>query len=184
MGSIGSTIHSINASLLSEISAYRNSQTSGSTNSPSTSTPAPDSVNFSQSAQLFQDLQQLQTSNPAEFKQILSDAAAKFSAAASQQTNPTAANLLNNLASQFQAAASTGNLSALQPGAALGHHGHHHHSGSSISTNGPTASSTTNATTTSQGTGIQNLITSLLSSTGSSSQTGTQIQQALASLFT
>lgn len=176
MGSIGSTIHSINASLLSEISAYRNSQTSGSTNSPSTSTPAPDSVNFSQSAQLFQDLQQLQTSNPAEFKQILADAAAKFSAAASQQTNPTAANLLNNLASQFQAAASTGNLSALQPGAASGHHGHHHHSGSS--------SSTTNATTTPQGTGIQNLITSLLSSASPSSQTGTQIQQALASLFT
>ncbi len=175
MSSIGNTINTIDSSLLSEISSYQASQTSGSTQAtPPASVASSDSINFSQVAQLFQQLQQLQTSNPTEFKQVLTDAATQFKTAAGQQTDPAAAGFLSNLSDQFQTAADTGNLSALQPaanGAHGGHHGHHHHHSEPASTADP--STTTNP----------DLITSLLSSTGTSSQTGQQIQQALTSLF-
>jgi hypothetical protein len=175
MSSIGSTINTIDSSLLSEISSYQASQTSGSTQpTPPASAPSSDSINFSQVAQLFQQLQQLQTSNPTEFKQVLTDAAKQFTAAAGQQTDPAAAGFLSNLANQFQTAADTGNLSALQPGSngsQGAHHGHHHRHSESASTADP--STTANP----------DLIASLLSSTGTSSQTGQQIQQALTSLF-
>ena len=140
MGSInnlGSTLNSINQSLLNEIGSSQ----SGTSGAPSSATSSTDSVNFSEVGQLFQQLSQLQTTDPAEFTQVVTDAANKLTAAAQQDTDPAQANFLNNLASKFQDAAQTGNLSAFeqQPSTSSstpayqgrGHHHHHHGGGSS-----------------------------------------------------
>jgi hypothetical protein len=141
MSSVGSILNSINSSLLSEISSYNTTTKQPSTTaSTSSATTSSDTIDFSLVATLFQQLKQLQTSDPSEFKQVLTDAAGKLQAAAQQQTDPTQAAFLNNLASRFQDAANTGNLSALQPQgsdgsyAPKGHH-HHHHGGGSNETN-------------------------------------------------
>jgi hypothetical protein len=136
MGSIGTglgnSLNTIDSSLLQEIQKY--SGTSATTGATSTSsTDSGDTVNFSQVSSLFSELQQLQTSNPAEFKQVLTDGAAKLQAAAAQQTDPKATAFLNNLAARFETAADTGNLAALNPqtegagGAPVQGGGHHHH---------------------------------------------------------
>jgi hypothetical protein len=137
MSSIGSTLNSVNASLLSEIAAFNATQnkTSGAPAPTSPTTPtSSDQVNFSQVSQLFQELRQLQQSNPAEFKQVLTDAATQLQAAASQTTSPQQAAFLNNLAGKFQTAAASGDLSALSPNSGSANnstnpyaaHGHHH----------------------------------------------------------
>jgi len=157
MSSIGSTLNTINNSLLAELQSFNGSL--ASTTSNTSSTTSPDQVNLSQVSTLFQQLQQLQTSNPAEFKKVLTDGAQQLQAAAAQQTNPAATAFLNNLAAKFQTAADTGNLAALNPQAAsgaTGAHGHHHHHGgggdddsaSSTSTSSTTPTSTTPTSTT------------------------------------
>ena len=65
-------------------------------------------------------LQQLQSQNPTQFKQLVSNIANQLQAA-SQQATGNQATFLSNLASKFQTAAQTGNLASLQPGG----HGHH-----------------------------------------------------------
>lgn len=112
MSSIGSTLNSINTSLLSEISSLNASQTSSSTSSASSATST-DSVNFSQVAKLMRQLRQVQQSNPTEFKQVMSDAATNLKDAATQTTDTQEAAALNDLASRFQSAADTGSLSSL-----------------------------------------------------------------------
>ena len=85
MGSInnlGSTLNSINQSLLNEIGSSQ----SGTSGAPSSATSSTDSVNFSEVGQLFQQLSQLQTTDPAEFTQVVTDAANKLTAAAQQDT--------------------------------------------------------------------------------------------------
>ncbi|MBV8819769.1 MAG: hypothetical protein JO022_15515 [Acidobacteriaceae bacterium] len=180
MSSIGSTINSINSSLLSEISSY---QSTGSASSTASSAQQADQVDISQVGQLFQDLQQLQSSNPSEFQQVLQDAASKFQTAASQTTDPDQAKVLDSIAARFDQAASTGDLSALQPGgrsgsasgsgshAAHGHHHHHHAAADTDSENSPATGSTSD------------LISNLLSG-GSTSQSSTEAQSLLASLLT
>jgi len=71
MSSIGSTLNTINNSLLAELQSFNGSL--ASTTSNTSSTTSPDQVNLSQVSTLFQQLQQLQTSNPAEFKKVLTD---------------------------------------------------------------------------------------------------------------
>jgi len=80
MSSIGSTINSINSSLLSEISSYLSTQkTSGSTTTTNTSdTTSSDRVDFSKVAELFKELKQLQSTDPAELKKVLTEAASKL----------------------------------------------------------------------------------------------------------
>ncbi len=174
MGSIntlGSTLSTINQSLLTELSSYLPAKSTANT---AASTPVSgDSVNFSEVGQLFQELQQLQTSDPAALKKVLEDAATKFSAAAQQATDPTQANFLSNLADKFQKAADTGDLSALrQPSAGAtygvqGHHHHHHHHGggpsqAASSTSAQTDASATDSTTPSSPT-TQDLLAALFS---------------------
>src|SRR5579871_5475470 len=95
MGTIASTLNSINQSLLSEISNSSTSQISSATQSASTNSApgssSSDTISFSQVAQLFQQLQQLQTSNPAEFIKVTADAAAQLQQAAKQSTDPSEA---------------------------------------------------------------------------------------------
>ncbi len=69
MNSIGSTLNSINSSLLSEIDSYLSTQqTSGSASTTAGNDTPSDRVDFSQVAQLFKELQKLQSTDPAEFK--------------------------------------------------------------------------------------------------------------------
>jgi hypothetical protein len=139
---------------LTELSSYL--PTKKAANSGAGADVSGDSVNFSQVAQVFQELQQLQTSDPAALKKVLEDAATKFSTAAQQATDPTQASFLSNLADRFQKAADTGDLSALrQPSSTTsagatygvqGHHHHHHHGGGSSESTSSTTSSQTDAT--------------------------------------
>lgn len=116
MSSIGSTLNSISSSLLSEIDSYLSTQpTSGSTSTNASNATPSDGVDFSQVAQLFKELQKLQSTDPAEFKKVLTDAAKKLKDAAGQQSDSMAASFLTNLADKFQQAADTGDLSVLKP---------------------------------------------------------------------
>ncbi len=187
MSSIGSTLNSINASLLSEIASFTANQSQTGSTTSSKSNSVSDQIDFSQIGQLFSQLQQLQTSNPTEFKQVLTDAATKFKAAAAQSTDPQQTAFLNNLAGKFQTAADTGNLSALKPdsspGGSSGYsaHGHHHHHGGAGG-----ASSANNTSGTSATPSPQDLLSSILgTSTGqNSSSTSGQVQSLLSTLFT
>ena len=118
MSSIGSTINSINTSLLSEISSYLKTSTTSSsaaTDTTTASSTSTDQIDFSQVAELFKELQQLQKSNPDELKQVLTEAAEKFKDAASQTTDTRDKQFLTNLSDRFQQAADTGDLSVLGP---------------------------------------------------------------------
>jgi hypothetical protein len=136
MSSIGSTLNSINQSLLSEIRSDLSSsqKTASASTTPVSTTPSIDRVDFSQIAELFKELKQLQTSNPAEFKKVTSDAASQLKAAVQQTTDPNQASFLSELADKFQKASDTGDVAALQPSSSsangsYGPHGHHHHHG-------------------------------------------------------
>jgi hypothetical protein len=83
-------------------------------------------------------LQQEATSDPSAFKQETAAIASNLGTAAQSATGSQAA-LLENVATQFQTASQTGNLSAISSNAvsgttgtqgASGHHHHHHHSSS------------------------------------------------------
>ena len=135
IGSIGSTLNSINQSLLAEISSYLSTSktASGAGTTASSSASASDQVDFSQVAKLFQELKQLQSSNPAEFKQVMTDAAKQLTAAAQQTTDPSQANFLSSLANKFQQASATGSMAPFEQSSsasgASGAHHHHHHGG-------------------------------------------------------
>ncbi len=101
-------------------------------------TGSADEGQLSPIAQLAGTLQQLQQSNPAEYKQLMQQVAANLqSAANTAQTegNPTAASQLNQLATDATSASTSGQLPSLQDVArtASGHHHHHHHAASSDS---------------------------------------------------
>jgi len=148
-------LNTINQSLLTELSSYLPAKSTATTSTSASASG--DSANLSQVSQLFQELEQLQTSDPTALKKVLEDAATKFSTAAQQTTDPTQASFLSNLAQRFQKAADTGDLSALrQPSSTTsagatygvqGHHRHHHHGGGSSQT-GSSSSTQTNASAT------------------------------------
>jgi hypothetical protein len=172
MGSIASTLNSINGSLLNEISNFSTPQvassTSGASAITSAGTSSSDTVNFSEFAQLFQQLSQLQTSNPAEFTKVTSDAAAQLQQAAKQSTDPAQASFLSSLATQFQQASQTGNLSPFDngtQGASGHHHGHHHHHGGGSSPENTSAQ---------DGTSAPDPLTALLSNASSTSNSDSQ----------
>lgn len=182
MGSIASTLNSINSSLLSEInsdlsaSGVTASTTTNSNSSSAAAGSSSDSVNTSQIGQLFQELQQLETSNPADFQKVTADAASQFQQAAQQATDPAQASFLSNLADKFQQASQSGNLSAFENGVPRAgsehHHGHHHHGGDS-STDGAGSQDST----------VSQDSTSLLTAPSSSAQsTGSTTQSPATSL--
>jgi len=77
-------------------------------------------------SQIISQLQALATSDPTQFKQESADIASQLNAAAGQASG-TVAQVLQNLAGQFQQAAQTGDL----PSLVAHHHRHHRHHGSS-----------------------------------------------------
>jgi hypothetical protein len=82
-----------------------------------------DSAAISGPGKLLSRLQQLQAQDPAKFKQVMTDISGKLQTAAGQATGGQG-QFLSGLASQFQAAASSGDLSGLRPQRAHGHHRH------------------------------------------------------------
>ena len=87
-----------------------------------TATTASTSTRISGPGRLMAKLQQLQQTDPAKFKQVMSDMAAKLNALAQQQSGSSASSSstgggqsLTDLANKFASAAQTGDLSAFQP---------------------------------------------------------------------
>ena len=76
-------------------------------------------------AQLLSRLQQLQQTDPSKLSSVLTDISNKLTTDA-QATGGVEGQALSNLASKFQQAAQTGDLSSLQP-TQHRHGGHHHH---------------------------------------------------------
>jgi hypothetical protein len=71
------------------------------------------SANISGPGQLFSNLQQLQSQNPTEFTQLVSQIASQIQSA-SQSVQGPLAQYLQSLSNSFQSVASTGNLNQLQ----------------------------------------------------------------------
>lgn len=125
-------LSNIGQMLLSGITGHRHN--SGTASTGSTTTAGADNSQLSPFAQLMTTLQQLQQSNPAEYKQLTATLSSDLQAAAKNaQSNGDAdeANALNQLAASFNQASQSGQLPSFmqqstQAGAS-GHPHHHHH---------------------------------------------------------
>jgi hypothetical protein len=131
-----------------------NTSSAGNTASTATSSLGlqADNSQLSPFAQLMSTLQQLQQSNPTQYKQVTQQIATNLQTAAQtaqSQGNSTVATQLNQLATDFTNASTTGQLPNIQDlaqavgatGAAHGHHHHHHHSSSSDADSSSSSSS-------------------------------------------
>jgi DNA-binding transcriptional MerR regulator len=97
-----------------------------------------DNSQLSPLVQLMNTLQQLQQSDPAKYQQVTQQIATNLQKAAQtaqSDGNTTAANQLNQLATDFTNASKSGQLPNIQDLAQAlgGHHHHHHHATSSSS---------------------------------------------------
>jgi hypothetical protein len=137
-----------------------------------------DSSSLSPFTQLLSTLQQLQQSNPAQYQQVTQQIATNLQSAAQTATsdgNTTAANALNQLATDFTNASQNGQLPNIQDLAqAIGgghhHHGHHHAASSSTSSDNSANSGNSSSTSSSS------------ASSGSSSATAQSLSQLLSAL--
>jgi hypothetical protein len=110
---------------------------------PTNDGDADDQTQLSPLGKLMSKLQDLESSDPAKAKQVLSSIATALAdkASAAGTTDPR----LQALSDKFATAASTGNLSGLQP--AKGQHHHHHHAQAATPAGGaPPAAGATPAT--------------------------------------
>jgi hypothetical protein len=128
-----SPISSLNNLSGSYLQSILNSSTANTQSSTSTASIAaqPENGRLSPFAQLMSTLQQLQQSNPAEYRQVTQQIATNLkSAAQTAQTdgNSTEATQLNQLATDFTSASQNGQLPNMQDLAqAIGGYHHHHH---------------------------------------------------------
>ena len=128
-----------------------------SSSSVGASSSQTDSGQLSPFAQLMSTLQQLQQSNPTEYKQVTQQIATNLQSAASTATadgNTSAASQLNTLATDFTNASTSGQLPNMSDlaqaiGGGGGHHHHHGHHGSSSSSSTDATSSTDASSSTS-----------------------------------
>jgi hypothetical protein len=158
MGSI-SSINNLSSSYLQSIlnSELQNTSSTGKSQSStgtSSVTAQPESGQLSPFAQVMSTLQQLQQSNPTEYKQVTQQIAANLQSAAKTATadgNSTQATQLNQLAADFTSASQSGQLPNIQDLAQAigGGHRHHHHS-QAASSDADGDSSSTASTSTSQ----------------------------------
>ena len=123
-------------------------------------------------AQMLSTLQQLQQSNPTQYQQVTQQISTNLQNAAQtaqSQGNTTAANQLNQLATDFSNASSSGQLPSIQDLAQAiggGHHHHHHggggHSSSASSTDSATdGSSSSSSSTSSSNQSLDSLLSAL-----------------------
>ncbi len=92
--------------------------------------PQPDNSRLSPFAQLMSELQQLQQSDPAKYRQVTQQIATNLQSAAQTAQadgNTTAATQLNQLAGDFTSASTSGQLPNIQDLAKAIRGGHHHH---------------------------------------------------------
>jgi HSP90 family molecular chaperone len=118
-----------------------------------------DSATVSGPGQFFSQLQQLQSQDPTEFKQIASTIASQLQTAASQTTG-NQSQFLSTLATNFNTAATTGNLTSLEP-----HHRSHegHGTYNQAGQVTPTSSATTASSTSTGGLNVQQLFANISS---------------------
>ncbi len=121
-----------------------------------------DASGISPAASFLNELQQLQTQNPGQFSQLVSQIASRLQQQAEQAStsgDATKAAQLNKLAAQFQNAANGGQVPTLQDLGQSGLSGHHHHGGHRHSGQAP---ATNPFQTQSTDTDSQNLLSSIL----------------------
>ena len=120
------------SSLQSLFQPVSNNTAAGNTKSVSAATLQDSTSDISPMAMFLSNLQQMQQQNPDQFKQITANIAAKLQQAAKDaqsKGNSAWADQLNQLASQFQNASTTGQMPAVQSLQQAGMSGHHHHGG-------------------------------------------------------
>ena len=132
------------------------SPTTNTSGSSSVASSSRDGSSLSSAAKLFSTLQNLSQSNPAEFKKISSQLASQLQQAAKDAKDPGQADALNQLATNFQNAAKSGNFSDLfsQSGSVastshIGGHHHHYHVGADSDDNSSSSSSSSASQSTS-----------------------------------
>ncbi|MGA2577397.1 MAG: hypothetical protein ABSH24_15365 [Bryobacteraceae bacterium] len=152
-----SSLNNLSSSYLQSL-LQSNSTTGNSSSSTGTSSVSAQSENtqLSPFAQLMSTLQQLQQSNPTEYKQVTQQIATNLQTAAQTATadgNSTQASQLNELATDFTSASQSGQLPNMQDLAQAiggGHHHHHAHGGSSAADSSSSSSSSSSSTQLSQ----------------------------------
>ena len=164
--------------LWAELTQLGNS--SGTSSSSSATLPQDPTPQLSTASQFLSNLQNLQTTNPGQFKQVTQGLATELqnmAQAATSAGNTSAAGALTRLASDFQTASQTGQMpsteqlqtdaSGLASSTQGAHHGHHHHH--SYSGQGESSSSTSSSTSTDP---LSALFGSLASQSQTSGATG------------
>jgi hypothetical protein len=139
IGILSNSVESILSSALQKVGLTSNAAGSLSGIGGSTSAQQPDSSQLSPLGQVLSTLQQLQQSNPTEYKQVTQQIATNLTSAAQtaqSDGNTTAANQLTQLAGDFTNASTSGQLPNIQDlaqavGGGEGGHHHHHHADSS-----------------------------------------------------
>ena len=190
MSSIASLASSLLHAVLPTSLLPNNTTASNLANITTTPVSQPqDSGQLSSFAQLAGTLQQLQQSNPAQYQQVTQQIATNLQSAAQtaqSSGNTTAANQLNQLATDFSSASATGQLPNLQDLAKAlgGHHGHHHHAqGAADADAASSATASANAPQGSANQALSHLLTSLQANTTTNSalNPATIIQNTLTS---
>lgn len=179
LGILSNSVESILSSALQKVGLTSSATTSSLSGiGGSTATQQPDSSQLSPLGQVLSTLQQLQESNPGEYKQITQQIATNLTSAAQtaqSNGNTNAANQLTQLASDFTNASTSGQLPNIQDlaqaigGDGGGHHHHHHSSSSSSSlSSDSTSTGTSNGSTGTSGNALNplNIIANTLASAG------------------
>jgi hypothetical protein len=159
------TTNSTNSSATTGLTALTGSTSTGSS-----------SATISGPGQLYSELQQLQSQNPTQFKQVVTEIASQLSQAASADGSTGQGNFLSTLAQKFQNVADGGSLSQLAPPS--GGSGHKH--AKAYADNSQSSSNSSELTAL-----LSQLSDSQSSSSSSSSSTsssGTNLQQLFQSI--
>ena len=151
------SINSLASSYLQSIlgNALQGTGTNAKSSSATGISSQQDSGQLSPFAQLMSTLQQLQQSNPTEYKQVTQQIATNLQNAAKTATadgNSSEASQLTQLATDFTNASTSGqlpNISDLAQAIGGGHHHHHgHHAAPASSTDSDSSSSSSTSSTT------------------------------------
>ena len=138
-----------------------------STSGTSSITQAPDNSQLSPFAQLMNELQKLQQTDPAKYAQVTGQIATNLQTAAQTATaagNTTQATQLTQLSNDFSSASKSGQLPNVQDLAqAVGGHHHHHHHAAAPPTD-PTSTDGT-STTSSGGQSLSQLLAAFQTNT-------------------
>jgi hypothetical protein len=135
-------------------SALQNATSSSSAKSSSIASAASpqDSNQLSPFAQMLNELQNLQQTNPSQYSKVTSQIATNLTTAAQQassQGNTAEATQLSQLASDFKSSSTSGQLPSIQDLAnAIGGGGHHHHHHASSSDSDSSSTTSTSGSTT------------------------------------